>query len=1685
MLSQNIPFAVPALLADLRKLGVTLLARNGKLISQGAKGVLTPEWQARVRENREAILQFLAAQASLQAEEGGPILPVSREQALPLSFAQQRLWILEQIEPGSSNYHIATALSLHGQPDVVALERTLNQVVQRHEALRTTFVVRDEIPCQLIAPHLTLTITQTSLAAYDPAEREARAATLIRQDAQAPFDLVRGPLLRASLLQISGNEHILLFTAHHIITDGWSMGVLVQEVAALYGAFVSGQALQLPDLPLQYADFAHWQRQWLSGPVLQTRLDYWQRTLAGAPAMLALPTDRPRPAIQTQAGANWRFEIAAASVARLQAMCQQTGSTLFMALLTALNVLLARYSGQTDILIGTPIASRNRTELEGLIGFFVNTLVLRTRLDDSPTFSALLARVRDMALDAYVHQDLPFEQLVEALNPVRHASHTPLFQVMLVLQNTPQSEFKLPGLTLQALPAATVSARFDMTLIFNQCDDCLEGNIEFNTDLFDASTISRMAQHFTDLLELLATEPTARVLEVEFLRAQEQVRMLLEWNDTGTDFHDHATIHALFEQHAAQHPHKTAILHDGVALTYAQLNARANRLARHLRALGVLPDTLVGLCAEREPVMVVAILAILKAGGAYVPLDPQYPAERLAYMLDDASPVVLLTQQHLMAGLPDCGVPVFCLDTQAAELAALADDNLPSCSGGTHLAYVIYTSGSTGKPKGVMIEHRGVLNLAHWQADNFKLGQDSRIAQLFSYSFDGAVGETFMALLNCATLVMLDVRNLDPAQLMAQINDLRINVVVFVPSMLKQLDPAALARPQEFTVVSVGEACPRELAQAWANHCTFMNGYGPTEYSVYTLLWQASHNANMHASVPIGVPLYNTKTYILDANLNVVPIGVAGELYISGSGIARGYLNQPQLTAERFLANPFFTGQHKINSGLYIVDSAREEMVAFVQQWQGHDHRQSSSDVSGLLPLDAMLALLDGLDPDLVDAAHRFIRKNQDDHFAWDCFCRYTVEGAKNSYAACGLNIDVLHRLFGNLELAGKEGVDLGFGNGEIMQTLAQAGASIKGFDLSPYFVQHARERGLPARMAQIDIDPESMTEEFGLAAASQDFVISTMVLDRLERPRNYLQNMFSLLKNRGRFSMQTILPVVPVDDGDVDNPITYTPPEHRVTPGLEAEEDARILVQLLHQMGGDNIQVRQIPYVISSRDGVQHYTVWSFSGEKRHTMADAACHMRMYKTGDLARYLADGNIEYLGRIDHQIKLRGFRIELGEIENALTALPGVHQAVVLAREDRPAERRLAAYVVATPEAAAECSPAILRTALLQVLPDYMVPPDMIVMPALPLTPNGKIDRAALPLPARAGDGESYVAPRNAIEQRLADIWANVLQRERVGVDDDFFALGGHSLLAIQLMARVRQQFDSRLAVSALFASPTIATLAQALAAGHRTATPAWLVPLAARADAPALFLFHGAGGDIGGFMPLAQALGRQFSVFAVSAPELAGCPAAQSLEQLVTSHANGIMQLGQSPCALMGWSSGGLLALKVAEQLERRGHAVLLTALLDTHPAQAHCSEQEVAAQARAVLVNGLLASGQISQSQNLELFALVEQQGIDTVFDNLSGAQLASLLGTELRDHIVARMALVEHHLRLMQAFTPVVLDAPLQVFLATEGAAQSESSVANLARSRQGCQVRRVAGDHYSMLVAGVAQIASICWN
>ncbi|CAC5339765.1 MULTISPECIES: non-ribosomal peptide synthetase [Planktothrix] len=895
--------SIETFLSDLANQDIKLWMDGDRLRCNAPQGLLTPEIQTELKNRKAEIIQFLDQLDS----EVGPrtIFPIVRDGQLPLSFAQARLWFLYQLEGATGTYNMTGALSLSGSLQVEALKQALGAIIQRHEPLRTSFQTVYGVPVQVIDPN---PIWELSIVNLEGKEAAA-AEKLAQAEAQTPFDLTKSPLLRVTLLKLQPEKHILLINMHHIISDGWSIGVFVRELSHLYGAFVAGEKPTLPTLPIQYADFAVWQRQWLQGKVLAAQLAYWKRQLAAAPPLLELPTDRPRPAIQTFQGKIERFQLDSKLTQELKALSQQSGCTLFMTLLAAFGVVLSRYSGQTDIVIGSAIANRNRREIEGLIGFFVNTLALRLDLSEKPSFAAFLKQVQAVTQDAYEHQDLPFEMLVEELQLERKLDRNPLVQVMFALQNAANEAWNLPGLTIAEMSWELEPARFDLEVHLSEVNDGIAGFCCYNIDLFDGPTIARLLEHFQNILRAIIANPQESVSLLPLLSEQEQKQLLVNWNQTQADYPQDSCIHQLFETQVERTPDEIAVVFENQLLTYAELNCQANQLAHYLQSLGVVADQLVAICVERSLEMIVGLLAILKAGGAYLPIDSDYPQERISFMFQDTQVKILLTQESLLASLPNHEAIVVCLDKDWEQINQASQENLNSAVSAENLAYVIYTSGSTGTPKGVEVIHRSVNRLL-FGINYVDLDANETFLQMAPIAFDASTFEIWGALLHGARCVLFPGNIPTAKSLRDAIDKHGITILWLTTALFNAIiddDSQALSGIKQLLIG--GEALSIAHVQKALFTLPFtqiINGYGPTESTTFTCCYPIPKQLETKIkSIPLGKPIANTQVYILDKYLQPVPVGVSGELHIGGAGLARGYLNRLELTAEKFIPNPF------------------------------------------------------------------------------------------------------------------------------------------------------------------------------------------------------------------------------------------------------------------------------------------------------------------------------------------------------------------------------------------------------------------------------------------------------------------------------------------------------------------------------------------------------------------------------------------------------------------------------------------------------------------------------------------------------------------------------------------------------------------------------------------------------------
>ncbi len=1309
----------------------------------------------------------------------------------PASFAQRRLWFLYQLDPFSPIYNITAPLEIDGPIDCNVLRRSLDEVTFRHESLRTVFSsVRGE-PVQVVTQPEPFGLEVKDLSFLSEMEQEEEIYSMSREDRLQPFNLRKGPLIRATLLRRAEHRHVLLLTMHHIISDGWSLGVLLQEVSTLYEAFEKGLLSPLPELPIQYADFSEWQRNWLTGEVLDAQLDYWKKQLSGAPPALELPTDRPRPVVASHHGAQHPVGLSGEMVKKLYYLARQHGATLYMILAAAFNVLLYRYSRQTDILIGTPIAGRTRQELECLIGFFVNTLIIRTKAFVTSSFAGLLEQVRDTTLGAYAHQDVPFEKLVEVLSPQRNLSRTPFFQVMFVLQNNALPQLRLGPALLHPLESTSETSKFELTLSLHENADTIRGYIEYNVDLFEPSTITRMARQFEKLLTSALNAPHQAVSSLHLLTAGEIEQIVHEWSGTGHAHPLAECVHQLFEAYAENHLNQVAVSGEDGSLTYGQLNRKANRLARHLRSLGVKAETSVAIFMEPSLDMMIALLGILKAGGSYVPLDPIFPKDRISYILEDSAAPVLLTRKAMQGQLPVLNLCTIFMDEYGPELSRYATHNLPNATLLEGRIYTIYTSGSTGRPKGVEVEQRQILNYVDSIIQRFALGPGAHYAMLQPLAVDSSNTVLFPFLCTGGTLhVMPRGRATDPDAVIRYFRNHRIDLLKIAPSHLAAMleaQPSQDLLPQSVLALG-GEASNwlwlqnTVLPLAMPGCKTFIH-YGPTETTVGMLTYKVDCDSTLNVrSAPLGQPLAHAKVYLLDDEMLPVPIGIAGEIYIGGQCVARGYFKQPGLTANRFIPDPF----------------------------------------------------------------------------------------------------------------------------------------------------------------AQV--------------------------------------------------------------------------------PGA-----------------------------------------------------------RLYRTGDLGRWLPGGDIEFLGRNDHQVKVRGFRIELGEVEAALREHPQVERAVAIASEDGAGGKQLVAYVVPKrPDSGKNGASPIndsikdilltqLRVALKERLPDYMVPAAIVVLDQMPLSPQGKVDFQNLPQPSKQlrTNSNGLVKPRNPIEAQLVDIWEEILNTP-VGVTDDFFQLGGHSLLALRMMTLARQRLGRTLPLASLFRNPTISYLAKQLSeAADNHASPI-LIEIQPHGAGTPFFCVHPIGGAVLCYWDLAKAMGSERPFWGLQAPPSSSA-SPSTIEEIASLYIKDIKQIQKTgPYLLSGWSMGGLIAYEIAQQLGDGGDEVNFLAMFDTYPPSKNSSLQlrsdlpELARfGADMMRLAGKDASG--LQDHFLNLSPLEQRQ---LVFQTLKNENILVL--EEEMDELLHTFT---RHATALEKYSLRTAKQPITLFSSIEGQPQFLSDAWKV-WAPAGFNAIEVPGDHYSMI-------------
>ena len=1417
---------------------------------------------------------------ALAPRAGGAASPIKP------SFAQRRLWLLHQMDRESTAYHLLAAIRLIGRLDRGALERAVSRVLERHESLRTVFPsVGGEPQAEVRAAG------PVALAPVDVPDEDAMRER-VRETTGRPYDLEEGPLFRAELLRMGPEEHVLVLGMHHIVSDGWSRGVLYDEIARLYSAYAAGEEDPLPALPVQYADYVAWQERWFEGDGLDEQVRWWTEYLSGAPATSELPAQRPRPALQAFRGETVSFPLPESLAHGIRRLGAEEGASPFMVYLAALSSLLGRYSGQEDVVVGSPTAGRADPLTEPLIGFFVNTLALRLELGGEPSFRELVRRAREASLGAFAHQDLPFDRVIDALKLPRDLSRSPLFQVMLILQNTPPATHRPAGLSMSQVDVPLDAAKYDLTLSLVAGDHGLTGHLEYNTDLFDRDFIERLGGHFVELLSDAVSRPDVPVATLDLLTPAEERLLLGDWNDTDRFVDEGATVHALFERQARITPDATALVFGSRSLTYSELDERATAMARYLIGLGVGRETLVGVCVDRSLDMMVGLLGILKAGGAYVPLDPTYPRDRLAFMVEDSGCPVLLTREHLVDHLPGDDVTRVCLDRDWDTIAAAPAVDLPEVDP-DQLAYVIFTSGSTGRPKGVMVEHRNVVN--------FFEGMDERIdpsgpvtwLAVTSISFDISVLELFWTLARGSKVVIQPDEPQANVGLVAAASTKPIDFSLFYFASETQTDRTD---PYHLLFEGARFADANGFSAVWVpeRHFHEFGGIYPSPAVMAGALAVATRNVKIRTG-SVVLPLHDTVRVAEDWAVVDNLSGGRVQLSFASGWHDRDFIFQPQNYQDR---RNVMIGQMDELRRLW----EGESITRVGGEGTEHEIRTFPRPVQPELPIFVTAAgtpqtfeaagregahLLTHL---LGQSVEQLAEKIEMYRQAWKDAGhpgKGTVALMMHTFVGEDLEEvrDIVREPFREY-LRSSVGLIAGLAKGR-GQDMRSADFSEEDMEA---LLDHAFERyfetsalmGTPEtclatveRLKALDVDDvaclidfgvpeekviasldllaqlrrranESVTEARTAPAPSEDeYVAVPAQIERheathmqctpsyaemvLAQPggREALGRLECLMVGGEAFPLGLARDLAGVVGGKVMN--MYGPTETTIWSTTETVDASDAAVSLGRPITNTDLFVvdralQPVPVgvpgelLIGGKGVVRGYWDRPELTAERFVPLEAKAGQRVYRTGDLVRYRADGRLDFLGRLDHQVKVRGHRIELGEIEALLAEHGAVRETVVVAREDVPGDKRLVGYVVlggplSDPESA-------LRDSLRTRLPEWMVPQHVVVLDELPRTPNGKTDRKRLPAPDLAHSTAEYVAPTSDLEEVLAEMWQDVLRRPNVGVEDNFFDLGGHSLLTVRVQAVLRERLDRVVSITDLFRFPTIRSLAARLGSGE-------------------------------------------------------------------------------------------------------------------------------------------------------------------------------------------------------------------------------------------------------------------------
>lgn len=1396
------------------------------------------------------------------------------------SHAQQRLWFLQKLDPSSPTYHLPKAFRLKGEINLKVLEESLSEIIKRHEVLRTTFSADGGQLIQVIHPAQPLALTVMDLSGLTEAERGVQTRQLIVEQTRIPFDLTEGPLFRASLIKLGKQDHVAFFITHHIVSDAWSAAILVSELMKLYGSFSAGAPVQLPELPIQYADFAYWQRTALDNGAMEHHLDYWRKQLSGDLPAIELTSDYPRPAIRTFKGESRPITLPASLTRRLKDLSHREGATLVMTLLAAFDTLLYRYTGQVDILVGSAIANRNKTEIEGLVGFFVNTLVLRTDMSGNPTFRELLNRVRKMALEAYSHQDVPFEKLVEELQPERNLNRHPLFQVAFQLQKAPKKYLELPGLELEAVSIPLEAAKFDLGLSMMERKHIISGALQYRTDLFRSTTIDRMLGHFQELLNGVVANPDLRLSQLPLLTDIERRQILEDWKGPQVAKVQDEFTHELFEAQAMRTPFAPAVVYEGEQLSYGDLNALANQLGHYLRELGVGPEVRVGICLEKSLDMIVGLLGILKAGGAYVPLDVAYPKERFGFMLEDSQVSLLLTKESLLENLPGCSARVICLDSAREELAMKSRENLERRVIASTLAYLIYTSGSTGRPKAVMVEHGNLANVISTSKDAFGFKPGDIMPAIASISFDIFLFELLAPLLAGGKVILLDQHHvLDIRRLVADLKEL--TVIHAVPSLLRQmLDFIVDAQLSEEKydnirlILTGGDAVPPDLLNRLKLVFPLAQVrvlYGPTEGTIICSSYESEHG-HTESRQMIGKALTNTSIRLYDSDRNLVPIGISGELYIGGAGVARGYLNRDELNIEKFVSIGPERFYRTGDLARYLEDGNLEFLGRIDEQVKIRGYRVELGELEALIrshPEVRETAVVvsedERGDKRLVAyvAPSRDRETNSDPESSSRLFSNREIE----MWPSVGEYLvydELIYQGLTNDELRNnkyrsaigriaedKVVLDIGTGRDAILARLCiEAGASkVYAIEIMEETYNLAKQRikelGLEGRVILIHGDSTKVQ-----LPEKVDLCISEIV-----EAIGGAEGAAVILNDARRFLNRDAV-VIPERSTTKIAGVTL-PNSMRKAPYFTAASGyyvSRIFEQVGHKFDL-RLCIKNFPRShILSNVGIFEdldFTDYTEPTYKREVT------LTIDRNASLDGFLLWLNLalrsdDVIDILDNRyawfpayfpVFSPGIEVSEGDVIEAICSCTlsdnHVHpdysiQGVLVGRDGRRAEfeyfsphheRRYKANqfyaslfkddsIPVEQKKPSEVLTRRLRDYLAAYVPDYMLPFAVVALDELPLTPNGKVDRRSLPKydPSLRGLRQSFVVPRTPVEEKIAEVWAQVLGLDRVGIHDNFFELGGHSLLAAQVVTRLQQSFKLDVSIRAMFDAPTVAGL---------------------------------------------------------------------------------------------------------------------------------------------------------------------------------------------------------------------------------------------------------------------------------